>query len=120
MKKTDAIVARIEEPVFRNVAICQLGGDYKDAQSEAKLAFGQWDLDRETTADARFECLVDGKRFLFWFRDKKPQKSLVAHEALHAAVQTLRESGVPLCDQVEEVLAYLVGFWVRAILQKED
>lgn len=59
---------------------------------------------------------IDGiKPTAIWFRDVKPSGSIVAHEAMHATIWVLAQSGVSLTPESEEAYAYMVGWIVREI-----
>jgi hypothetical protein len=54
----------------------------------------------------------------FWFPLGKVPPSTVAHEAVHAGCNVLRDRGVKLKEASEEALAYYVGYLVREITRR--
>jgi hypothetical protein len=68
-------------------------------------------LDHDLTGDVACTCVPEtdnnGARVCVWLHPEQKTSALV-HELVHAAVEILRGSGVPITAQSDEALAYLV------------
>lgn len=59
-------------------------------------------------SDFNYDCLVV-------FSEEGIRNSIVAHEAFHIAVLTLKTRGVKLSDDSEEAYAYLIDYLVKIL-----
>lgn len=98
-----------------------IGGDFEQAQRLWHKQSGARDVaivPRKKSGVGYFGLFPDLGRAMFWFDDKKPSGSIVAHECFHATSYILRRSGLVLSDKSEEAFAYYLGWLVKMIGRK--
>lgn len=60
---------------------------------------------------------VAGGDVFVWVKDLE-RGSVFVHELTHAACSIMQVKGIPLCDQTEEVMCYLVGWLKKSVMDK--
>lgn len=90
--------------------------DYKEAEKWLRR-YGEKDSLKELKG-LMYPHPTKSKIFI-WFPPKAPINDIV-HEFVHAAVFTLKESGVPITATNDEALAYLVDRLLKEYLVKVE
>lgn len=67
--------------------------------------------------DACFNSAETGDGYInfIWFRNKKKDQQIIAHEALHATHFVLDRAGLQMNDNTDEIYCYYLQFLVREI-----
>jgi hypothetical protein len=96
------------------------------------LFVGDCDADRATDVIYRYKnkhirvefdnnllgcCVGSGGDVFVWVKDLE-RGSVVIHELYHAAVMVMRNKGIPISEDTEEVTAYLLGWMKKKIMDK--
>lgn len=90
---------------------------YRNLMLKEKISFGSFEPFDPST-EARVDGLQGRKSKIVWFRDRKPKASVVAHEALHVTIDTLKKSGMSLSDNTQEAYCYHLEWLTREILKR--
>lgn len=87
---------------------------YKKAERAVfKLKKSRTEIEFTPTANG---CVrSNGGDVFVWVKDLD-NASVVAHELAHAACSLMEECNIPLCDQTEELMCYLIG-WLKINVQ---
>jgi hypothetical protein len=109
----------LTEPTLKTTLLCIKGGSRKKAV-ETILSFGVKEMEDPHYDGRGFvrRILPDEhkKGFTFWILWYDGQSVIsLAHEAVHLAMGTLDDRGIPTRIENEEIIAYHVGFWVNVI-----
>lgn len=73
------------------------------------------DIDEKKSTDGGFfvfECM-ENKICVLWA--KNGEQDLIVHEIMHAVSFVLREKGISLSDETDEIFAYLMQFLFKEI-----
>lgn len=97
-----------------------IGWPVEDFKAFMKKRFNYQPKEDSTTCDGKtFVCTHNDSTIIcIWTQQNAGKKFMgtLAHECVHAAINTLHPRGINTCDQNDEPLAYLVGALIRKAL----
>lgn len=112
----------IQLEIFSTDIIVSIGQTDDELYDELKHRFTKEEFESSymSSLDRRSDaCFVvkDGFPVIRFF-DKNPDAGLIAHECFHATCFILESKKIALCNETEEVYAYLLQYLVNKIIKK--